>query len=476
MAVDSHGLPQHASHRRSEDERANCCFQREAAEQTIEGAVARAGGSTYGSLPPASEQSHDHSKRRWRRWQQAGGVALLVACLCLVASSQFGGIMGNGVVLEENPLDMVDAEKTPARNPYCSVFADPSECEKQMQDGIYKTWSEDQVRQELWKTMKALAELEVREHSHHAEHMAKSEQQREIFELFRKTMGREVVDIHVLQEEMHTQHRNYMANLTRDLVGVARDLRNYTDYHLDEVNARTTELSKKQEEDSQQALVLIAEKVAEMKAKIAALHEIVERQSNTTQAFAEGVKAAMISGDDALTQALAGLDTNLDDLDKREMGDFRSGTERLNKHMAQQDAEHKAIIAKTNAEVGKLDVDAHTALDTERSQIHELVRMAMAQVQQRIAALRGNLTARAANLNRQVDVMIADQTKNNAEQAAAIAALRTDYEGNKTLDFSRLDTDDKRLEQLFAALDLAQKTLRAQSVRASVVISTLDSR
>ena len=121
-------------------------------------------------------------------------------------------------------------------------------------------------------------------------------------------------------------------------------------------------------------------------------------------------------------------------------------------------------------------MDAHTALDTERSQIHELVRMAMTQVQQRIAALRGNLTARAANLNRQVDVMIADQTKNNAEQAAAIAALRTDYEGNKTLDFSRLDTDDKRLEQLFAALDLAQKTLRAQSVRASVVISALDSR
>jgi hypothetical protein len=80
----------------------------------------------------------------------------------------------------EGEPDMIDAEKTPHQNPYCSVFADPSECEKQMQDGMYKTWSEDEVRQELWKTMKAMAELELREHSHHQEHTAKAEEQRQV--------------------------------------------------------------------------------------------------------------------------------------------------------------------------------------------------------------------------------------------------------------------------------------------------------
>jgi hypothetical protein len=339
-----------------------------------------------------------------------------------------------------------------------------------MADGLYKTWSEDEVRQELWKTMKALAELELREHSHHAEHKAKAEEQRRLFELFRKTMGREVMDIHALQDEMHTQHRNYMSNLTRDLVGVAQDMKNYTDYNLEVVNSRTTELSKTQEEDSQKALVLIAEKVAEMKAKIAALHQIVDAQSNTTQAFAEGVKSAMLSGDTALTQALTNVDGFLDDLDNREMTHFGNGTQRLAAHMARQDAEHKAILAKTDTEVTTLDGEAHTALDNERKTINEMLAAAMEEVQNRITWLRGNLTARAADLNQQVDGMIADQTKNNQEQAAAIAALRTDYEGNKTVAFNRLDNDDARLAQLFENLDLAQKTLRAQSAANKVFL------
>ncbi len=117
----------------------------------------------------------------------------MVAALCLAASSEWSGMMGKGghggglrrSVLSnadamEGEPDMIDAEKSPQQNPYCSVFADPSECEKQMQDGMYKTWSEDEVRQELWKTMKALAELELREHSHHQEHKAKADEQRQV--------------------------------------------------------------------------------------------------------------------------------------------------------------------------------------------------------------------------------------------------------------------------------------------------------
>ena len=391
---------------------------------------------------------------------------LLVAALCFAASSQLGSMMGSGVSLEpefEDQPDLVDSEKAPENNPYCSVFADPSECEKQMLDGVYRTWSPTEVRQELWTTMKALAELELREHAHHQEHKKKADEQARMFELFRKTMGREVIDIHALQEEMHTQHRNYMANLTRDLVFLAQDMKNYTDVQLEDVNSKTTVLSKQQEDDSQKALVAIAERVAEMKAKIASLHEIVDSQSNTTQAFADGVKAAMQSGDGALEQALAGVGNNLDALDQREMSHYGNGTQRLAEHIARQDAEHKAIIAKTNSEVATLNGEAHGALDAERRDINAMLLAAMLEVHNQIAWLRGNLTVRAADLNHQVDVMIADQTRNNEEQAAAIAALRSDYEGNKTAAFASIDKDNARLAQLFEELDLAQQTLRAQS-------------
>jgi hypothetical protein len=48
-----------------------------------------------------------------------------------------------------------------------SVFSDPAECERQRSDGVHKYWTHAEVREELWKTMKGLAELELRENNHY---------------------------------------------------------------------------------------------------------------------------------------------------------------------------------------------------------------------------------------------------------------------------------------------------------------------
>jgi hypothetical protein len=49
---------------------------------------------------------------------------------------------------------------------FCSVFSDPAECERQRSDGVHKYWTQAELREELWKTMKGLAELELRENNH----------------------------------------------------------------------------------------------------------------------------------------------------------------------------------------------------------------------------------------------------------------------------------------------------------------------
>ena len=74
-----------------------------------------------------------------------------------------------------------------------------AECEKQPSDGVHKYWTPSEIRAELWKTMKGLAELELRENQHYKEHKAKHEEQKRVFELFRQTMANEVGDIHKLQ-------------------------------------------------------------------------------------------------------------------------------------------------------------------------------------------------------------------------------------------------------------------------------------
>ena len=88
----------------------------------------------YGATAPGGEEqalANAHGRRR-RRWHQAGGAMLLAAALCLLAGSAQRSLLGHGVALDEGPEDepdLIDAEAEPHRNPYCSVFADPADCE-----------------------------------------------------------------------------------------------------------------------------------------------------------------------------------------------------------------------------------------------------------------------------------------------------------------------------------------------------------
>ena len=136
--------------------------------------------------------------RRWMagrrsRLAQVGAVVLLGVCLLVVAGGLGrGGGVGRAELDELIPSEtqgreddaLVDVDKTPAADPYCSVFGDPAECEKQKQDGLHLYWSPLQVRGELWKTMKALAELEMRENGHHSKHKAAAEEQAKVLRLF----------------------------------------------------------------------------------------------------------------------------------------------------------------------------------------------------------------------------------------------------------------------------------------------------
>ena len=78
------------------------------------------------------------------------------------------------------------------------------------------------------------------------EHKAKHEEQKRLFELFRKTMSNEVEDIHKLQAEMARNHSTAFQKLSSDLLETASFLKNFTDAGLTDANGRVTSLSEKQ--------------------------------------------------------------------------------------------------------------------------------------------------------------------------------------------------------------------------------------
>ena len=113
---------------------------------------------------------------------------------------------------------------------YCELFSDPAECEQQRVDGVQKYWTAAGLREELWKTMSALAELEIRENAQHKEAKQKAQDQAKLFNLFRQTMSKEVEDIHRVQDEMHQRHTAAFQDLVNQLANVTIFLRQVRDW------------------------------------------------------------------------------------------------------------------------------------------------------------------------------------------------------------------------------------------------------
>lgn len=411
------------------------------------------------------QSGSQHAGRRARLLQLTGAVLAVTSCLYVVGgfwASEMGG-GGEVALIDAEEPGAIDAERTPSTDTYCSVFADPAECERQRGSGQYKYWSAEEVKTELWKTMKALAELELREHAHHTMHKEKAEQQAKLFELFRKTMSREITDIHSLQEEMHKSHTAAFKRLALQLVDTATELKNYTDNGLGDVNARVTTLSAKQEEDSQRILVTLAQRVAEVHAKIESLHAESLQKINATQAYAEGVEAAMKSGDAQLLAQIQGLNGDLDALDEREGTHFGNLSAGLARAAAVQQHDRAELMRKIDGDVGALRENASQALADEKAEIRAKLGARLGDMRASIEALRQNITARAGALGEELTRVQTAQEANNAEQEGQIGTLRADFEAAKRTAFARMDAADARIEQAFGDLASAEARLRREA-------------
>jgi hypothetical protein len=90
-----------------------------------------------------------------------------------------------------NEAPIVAIAPPPGISVYCSTFQDPKECEEQR--GVQaKYWTIQELRQQLWGTMQALAELELRENQHYGEQSKAEKEESQMFDYFRKMMASQV--------------------------------------------------------------------------------------------------------------------------------------------------------------------------------------------------------------------------------------------------------------------------------------------
>lgn len=486
-------------------------YQAAAAHQASSGrSETGAARPTYGALASSGgdESSREHARRRHRRWLQAGSAAVALSFVVLLAASversqpasewwpgptvvlqgealagapatptaaetggtaeavlgpQPGTLAPNSVAKEAARTQMLGETGSPAEKTYCSVFQDPTECEKQAVRGTMKYWTNMEVRGELWKTMKALAELELRESTMHKAHKAKAQEQAQLFDLFRQTMQQEVEDIHRIQDEMHEKHTAAFKQLVLQLSDMAMDLKNYTDTNIGQVSGHMDALQSDHDFNNQRILKSLADKINEVNRKIEALHAESMTAVNGTQEYAEDVESAMKAGDIRLDGMIKQIEVDFNNLDYKEQGDWVALSNALQTAEFKQEDDRKMLDTKIDTDVGQLRTESNSALTAEQAKIRQQLAEAMSIVAEGIVSLTQNTTARYDGVQSAIDQMIAEQNANNHEQEVHIGKLRSDFERDRDAAFARLEAADVRLDKAFADLAAAKGRLESEA-------------
>jgi len=457
-------------------------------------AHATAGHSAYGALAysDGDKAGREHALRRQRRWVQAGSAGVVLAFVVLLAASVERS--SPSAVLESIPAGPVALEtgataetvlgpqpgavapnsrartimlsmlsENPEDETYCAVFSDPAECKKQVVKGTMKYWTGMQVKGELWKTMKALAELELRESTMHKAHKAKSEDQAKLFDLFRQTMSQEVADIHRIQGEMHQKHTAAFKQLVLQLSDMAMDLKNDTDANVATVNGRIDSLQRTHDFDNQRVLKELAVKINLVNRKIEDLNRESMTAVNGTQAYAEDVESAMKAGDVRLDGMITQIEIDTHDLDAKEMGDWDAMSNALQEAEEKQEANRQTLDTKIDTDVGDLRTKSSDALTAEKADIRQQLSQAMEIVAEGIVSLTQNTTHRYDGIQGAIDKMIAEQTANNQEQDEHVAKLRGNFAKDRDAAFARLDSANKRIDKAFSDLAAANGMLETEA-------------
>jgi len=435
---------------------------------------------SYGALARhgSDEAVGEHTRRRRRRWAQAGAAAVALSFVVLLAASVERGSAAQrsfpAVVLEDAaggggggntaaPVDKQQKNWYKNADTYCEVFADPTECEKQKVEGMPKYWSDAELRSELWKTMKALAELELRENAMHKEHKAKADEQARLFDLFRQTMGQEVADIHRLQDEMHQRHTAAFKQLVLQVVGIATELKDYTDTQVDQVNGRIDSLQRTHDFDHQRVLTAIADKMNLVNREIEDLHRGSMTAVNGTQQYAEDVEKAMKAGDLRLDAMIQQIEVDVNSLDDKDKTDWNTLSTALQAAEEKQEADRQTLDSKIDTDVSALRTESSDELAAERREIRQQLTEAMAIIAGGVTSLTQNTTERYDNIQRAIDQMIVEQRASNEEQAMNISRIRRAFEQDRDAAYARLDAADVRLDKAFRDLAAAKGRLASEA-------------
>ena len=217
-----------------------------------------------------------------------------------------------------------------------------------------KYWTAAEVRQELWKTMNALTELDLREAEGNKKAKKRAVSDAKTFKDFAEAMTREVAEIHKAQEDMHVKHTAAFDTLVDQLLNATTAVHELIDSATNKTHARITADKMKEEEDHRQVLKQLMDKMNQVNRRIEALHKESNAATNVTRAYAEQEEQAMKAGDEREKALLHALNSEMKIFDVKEGGDFTAVTQALEAAEQKQAADNAQLHRLLDAKIAGL--------------------------------------------------------------------------------------------------------------------------
>ena len=359
-----------------------------------------------------------------------------------------------------------DAELQAEDEAFCQEFNGflKEDCmEKRQKDrDAPKYWNAEQVRNGLWKTEKALADLEIRQYKHAKERDALHKEHQGRMAKFKKRMEVALDLIHTIQDEMGTRHSELVERLKGDIVSTQARLKKYLDDGLGHVNGKLSILEAREEALTARLLEMVQAQFEMLNAQAEAVHKQEMDKNADIHAFIAGVETAQRAGDLRIEEAINATRAKFERVRAREAAHYAE----LNAGADAQGAKQKADVAmagqKIDTDVAALHANLSATLAADKAAIRSRLHGGWQEANQSMAQLRSDSEAAASAIDGRLRVQATAQAANNAEQDALMSALEGDLGVFNLTVFKEIVKVEGNASQFERALRAAEEQIRSE--------------
>jgi hypothetical protein len=325
-----------------------------------------------------------------------------------------------------------------------------------------KYWNADELRNGLWKTEKALADLEIRQYKHGKERDALHKAHEEKLDKFKQRMEVALTLIHQIQDEMGTRHSQLVERLKADIESTQARLKKYLDDGVEHVNGKVAILEERETALTERLLEMVEAQYQMLKEQAEQVHASEMAKDQNVHAFIAGVEVEQQAGDLRIEGLINATRAKFEEIKAREAEHYANLTTRKDQQVAKQAQDVVTAKSKIDTDVESLRADLSSTLTADKADIRSKLNAGWTEANESLAQLALDAEAAAAAIDSRLAVQTAAQTANNAEQDALIGTLESDLNiFNLTVfdEIIKMEGNASRFEQ---ALAVAEDTIRGE--------------